>query len=155
MRSPFSPDCNAPLADGLRAPRRPAGLRGACAGFTLIEALVALVIVAVAGVALLRLELTSILLSDRATAISRAVRIADARMAEALARERIEVGYRSGRILDDATEKAFRWDITVAPLRRPELEEYELDNLLTVTARVFWRSGREERSVSLETYASP
>ena len=114
-------------------------------GFTLIEVLVALAILAMAAVPLFQVFTTglrSIDVSDRA---SRALAIAESALASPDAEGGWRSGTRSGREGD-----GFQWDIVVVPasVERPRNAE---GHLYAVTARVRWQAGTGERAVELQT----
>ena len=130
------------------------------AGFTLLEVMVALVIVALALVSFLRLHLLSLDATVRAQDLTMAVLLAQGRMA-ALG-PFPEPGEEAGRF-EDPEHAKFRWQ-TVVTEHRFETEggktgtqsgttsaEIELRHV-EVTVR--WVDGFNERSYTLEAYAS-
>lgn len=137
--------------------------QAAPAGFTLLEVMVALVIVAVALVSLLRLHLLSLDSTMRAQDLTTAVLLAQGRMA-VLIGSFPEPGEGGGRFEDPELAK-FRWQTVVTEHRfeaergttgtgtdpSPTPTEIELRRI-EVTVR--WVDGRNERSYTLEAYAT-
>jgi general secretion pathway protein I len=134
----------------------------ASAGFTLLEVVVALVIVAVALVSLLRLHLLSLEATMRAQDLTTAVLLAQGRMA--VLGLFPEPGEESGRFEDPEIAK-FRWQTLVTEHRfetdrgtprsgaAPDATPTAIE-LRHIEVTVRWVDGLNERSYTLETYAT-
>lgn len=114
-------------------------------GFTLIEVLVALAILAIAAVPLFQVFTTGLRSVDVSDRASQALAIAESALARADAEGGWRSGTRSGRAGD-----GFAWDIVVVPasVERPR---DAAGRLYAVTARVRWQARTGERAVELQT----
>ncbi|MBN1805962.1 MAG: prepilin-type N-terminal cleavage/methylation domain-containing protein [Sedimentisphaerales bacterium] len=121
-------------------------------GFTLIEVLIALAITVIGLVPLLHLLTTSIFMTDSAWNLSQATLLGNAKLAEVIAQNNIEIGTKKGSIESEEKEMAFDWksEVTEAPIE--ELEGMSLPDLLKVTVDVMWYEGKKQKQVSLMTY---
>jgi len=126
--------------------------RTADAGFTLVEVLIALSILAIGLLPLLHLQVLSLRLSGRAAVLSEADLLARATMAEMLARGVPEAGSRQGSVRGDATKTQFTWHTTVNEVRLAALEEMGAGELRSVVVQVTWQDGGQPRQVELVTY---
>jgi prepilin-type N-terminal cleavage/methylation domain-containing protein len=120
--------------------------------FTLIEVLIALVILAVAGVTLLELQLSSMRAADRAARQSQAVRFASRKMAETLAAASNGLVSSQGVSDADTPGGPFNWNIAVADLSQNEIQGASTIGLHSVTLDVTWLDGEDERKVELVNY---
>jgi len=128
------------------------GRFAARSGFTLIEALVALALVGTAVAGLLRLQVISVQTSTHASRLWTASLLAQEKMAEVMAADRIDEGSRQGATED---EPVYAWRVSVEPARAPGLADAEATSLKSVVVTVSWPDGRSERSLALVTYVSP
>jgi len=131
------------------APQKDAASRA----FTLVEVIIALAILAIAVVALLRLELISIRMTDRADTLARAALLAQARMAETLGGKYPEIGSESG------AEKhvggaALRWRVDVREAQVEELRAAQVGDMRTVDVLVTWNRGGPHERVRLTTHVA-
>ena len=120
-------------------------------GFTLVEVLVALAILAIALVTLIRLLLVSVSMTDHARDVSRATLLAQARMDEALSSRNLEPDSPSGRVEGEAGEPTLQWETTVTDKSIAALESVGVQNLREVKVRVSWGKGDGERSIEMAT----
>jgi len=128
-------------------------LRGTLAdGFTLIESLVALVVVGVAVAGLLRLQIIGAQTASHASRLWGASLLAQEKMAEALASERMDDGARQGSTGEDPV---YAWKVVIDSARDPALAAVGAASRKSVLVTVSWPDGRSERSLSLVTYVSP
>jgi len=132
------------LSNGPPSIRRPR--KGAATGFTLVEVLIALALVAVALVVLLGSNVASARLSDEAAHRIRATLLAQARMAELVSATGLTIGSAEGSFEAD---DAFGWSSEVAEFSLPQIHEGSRSDLRRVQVRVTWQDGRAERGVSL------
>ena len=120
-------------------------------GFTLIEVLIALAVLAIGLVALLQLHVLSLRSSDRAARQGEALRLASDKLAEALAKPSPEPGAGAGG--EEGPMAGMEWRVMVAPAAAAELNGAEAPGLMRVTVEVVWADGPRERKVGLTTYA--
>lgn len=113
-------------------------------GFTLMEVMVALAILAIALVTIFSHQATSIDLGNEARILTKATLLARQQMAEVIAQERLGTGDYEGEVQDSVPP--FRWKTTV--------EEAELEGMQKVTVVVKWKEGKQERDLKLVTYVS-
>ncbi len=116
-------------------------------GFTLVEVLVAFVIVAVSLGALLQIFSSGLRSSHSAEAYTTAALLAESKLASIGIEEPLEEGETTG-----AFDNGFRWRSTVAP-HAPEVgqDEASAAQAYEVTLVVRWGERGDERSVSLTT----
>ncbi len=121
-------------------------------GFTLIEVLIALAITVIGLVPLLHLLTTSILMTDSAWNLSQATLIGNARLAEVISQNDIEIGLEKGSVEIQEKEIVFNWQSEVDEAFIEELAETNLDNLRKITVTVMWQEGQSPKQISLTTY---
>jgi prepilin-type N-terminal cleavage/methylation domain-containing protein len=120
--------------------------------FTLVEVLLALAVLAIGGVMLLELQLSSMRAEDRAARQSQAVLFANQKMAEALASASIAPGSRQGASDEDTPGGPLSWTVTVADLSNAQIQGASTTGLSSVTVDVTWPEGDVERKVELINY---
>lgn len=118
--------------------------------FTLVEVLIALAILAIGLVALLQLHVLSLRAADRAARQDQAVRLAADKLAECLAKPRLEGA--AGVAGDDEPATGMEWRVTTRDVNSADLDGMELPGLIRVVVDVSWTDGPRERKVSLATY---
>ena len=123
-------------------------------GFTLIEVLLALAVLAIAGVTLLELQLYSMRAADRAARQSQAVLLANQKMAETLASTAVAPGTNQGVTDEDTPDGPLSWQVTVADLSSAEILGASTTGLCSVTVDVTWPEGDVERKVELVNYVA-
>jgi general secretion pathway protein I len=111
-------------------------------GFTLLEVMIALAILALVGVAFLRVQASSVHMVDESMQISLATLLAKEKMAELESAGFPETGKNSGTGGEDFP--LYRWEGTVSST--------EILNLRKAVVRVFWMEGARERSLELTAY---
>ncbi|MBI4496068.1 MAG: prepilin-type N-terminal cleavage/methylation domain-containing protein [Deltaproteobacteria bacterium] len=118
-------------------------LRGRkAAGFTLLEVMIALSILAIVGVAYLRAQGTGLRLVEESGQLTLATLLAREKMAELEGVGFPEVGKTSGP--GGSEFPAFHWERRVTAT--------ELLSLRKAQVRVLWKDGRQERSLELLAY---
>lgn len=125
--------------------------RLATAGFTLLEIMVALAIVAIALVPLLRLHLLSLDATLRSQDLTTAVLLAQGQLA-ALG-DFPKAGEESGTFEDPELQK-FRWQSAVTEHTFNTDDGATRVEVRRIAVTVFWKEGRGERQYVLESYAS-
>ncbi len=111
-------------------------------GFTLLEVMIALAILALVGVAFLRAQASSVQLIDESGQISLATLLAREKMAELESLGFPEAGKTSG--TGGAAFPRFRWEQVVSSTEIPILRRG--------LVRVFWKDGMRERNLELVAY---
>ncbi len=112
------------------------------AGFTLLEVMIALAILALIAVAFLRAQAGSLRLVDEASQISLATLLAKEKMAELESIGFSEPGKTSG--TGGKEYPSMKWEQVIAST--------EVLNLRKAQVRVFWMDGKQERSLELTAY---
>jgi general secretion pathway protein I len=124
----------------------PAGRADRQGGFTLLEILVALSVLAIALVVVMQVfsaNLRNLSASERYVhAMTRA---------ESIMREIVESEPFKEAVLSGTTDDGFRYSTTVIPVLEDRLQPLTSD-LLHIVLTVVWSDGRRERTVTLETY---
>jgi general secretion pathway protein I len=121
------------------------------AGFTLLEVMVALAIVAIALVPLLRLHLLSLDATMRAQDLTTAVLLAQEHIAALFPFP--EPGEEKGGY-DDPTLAGFRWQTVVTESEVILGESVQLVKLRHIAVTVLWIEGQREHHYTLETYVA-
>ena len=121
------------------------------AGFTLLEVMVALAIVAIALVPLLRLHLLSLDATMRAQDLTTAVLLAQEHLA-ALPPFPEPAEEKGG--YDDPTLAGFRWQTVVTESEVILGESVQLVKLRHIAVTVLWIEGQREHHYTLETYVA-
>jgi type II secretory pathway pseudopilin PulG len=135
-----------------RSPCPPCLRVGKYAAFTLVEVLLALVVLAICGVTLLELQLFSMRAADRAARQSQAVLFAGQKMAEALAAASVGLNSNQGVTDEDTPGGPLNWTVTAADLSSAEIQGASTTGLHSVTVDVTWPEGDVERKVELINY---
>ncbi|GIX49733.1 MAG: hypothetical protein KatS3mg131_3944 [Candidatus Tectimicrobiota bacterium] len=120
------------------------------AGFTLLEVLVALAIVAIALVIVLRLHLLSLDATLRAQDLTTAVLLAQGKLASLGAFP--EPGEEDGQFEEPQLAR-YRWHTQVTAHTLPATETGSEVEVRRIEVTVSWRDGRQERHYTLQSYA--
>lgn len=140
-------------------PARPTRhLKAGTRGFTLLEVMVAVAVIAIALIPLLRLHLLSLDATLYAQDLTIAVGLAQEKMAEMSAEP--EPGERHG-TFDTAAYQRFRWQTSVGEKEEvaiPNLDASDSAELPTfeiqrIEVTVIWMDGEREKLYTLESYA--
>jgi len=123
-------------------------------GFTLIEAMAALAVAAIALLALLQLQLVSIRTADKAQVMTRAVLLAQAKMAEALSSGYPQVGVQSDTVETEGDQLTWRVEVTDAHLPLSYRPPDGRDRARKLSVDVTWQKGPGEKHISLTTYVA-
>lgn len=111
-------------------------------GFTLLEVMIAMALLALVLVTVFSHQAVSIDLGNEARLITRATFLAQEKMAELLAGEVRELGSVEGDVEDAGI--GFHW--------RTEIEESSREGLVRVVATVTWKERGSTRDVRIVTY---
>jgi general secretion pathway protein I len=111
-------------------------------GFTLLEVMIAVAILALVAVAFLRAQASSIRLIDESVQISMATLLAKERMAELESRGFPEPGDSSGP--GGEVFPSFRWEYKISTT--------EIPNVRKALVRVLWAEGDLQRNMELTAY---
>jgi type II secretion system protein I len=120
--------------------------------FTFVEVMVALVIVSISLLALLRLHVMSVNMVDKAQVTSRAVFLADAKIAETLAGGFPEEGTRSGAVTEDG--RVLSWTTRVENAQSVQSGDENVRGLHKVLVDVSWKRGTRPEHLELLTYVA-
>jgi len=111
-------------------------------GFTLLEVMIAMALLALVLVTVFSHQAVSIDLGNEARMITRAAFLAQEKMAEVLAAEVREIGSAEGDMEEGGI--SFHW--------RTDVEESGREKLVRVVALVAWKQGGSTRDVRIVTY---
>ena len=112
------------------------------AGFTLLEVMIALLIIATSFVVLLHTRNQSVITADYAKRATVATLLASERMSDIELEDFPDTGEDSSNFGDDYPE--YRWKTSVS--------DTTYENIREVKVEVLWDEGRSERSVGLVNY---
>jgi type II secretion system protein I len=120
--------------------------------FTFIEVIVALAIVSISLLALLRLHLMSIRMTETAEITSQAVFLAGEKMAEKMA-----LGYPEKESDAGTIEKnglSMYWQTEITDLQLPLLDRANITGLRKVLVDVSWKQGTSHKHLQMSTYVA-
>ncbi len=120
--------------------------------FTFIEVLVALVIVSISLLALIRLHIISISMTDTAQITSQAVFLGNEKIAETLAAGFPEEGTNSGTVQKNAL--ALHWQTEVTNLLPLRLDGMDIAGLRKILVDVSWKQGIRRKHLQMSTYVA-
>ena len=115
---------------------------GGQTGFTLLEVMIAMAILALVAVAFLRAQASSIRLVDESVQISMATLLAKEKMAELEGRGFPEPGSNSGTWGE--AFPSYRWEQTISTT--------EIPNIRKAVVRVLWMEGNLQKNMELTFY---
>jgi len=121
-------------------------------GFTFVEVLIALAVVSIALLALLRLHLLTIRIADRAQITSRAIFLAEQKIAETLVLGYPNPGNDSGTVADNGV--ALDWNVEVTDLRLPQLSATANAGLRKILVDVSWKQRLGRNHLQMTTYVA-
>ena len=121
-------------------------------GFTFIEVIVALTIVAISLLGLIRLHLISIRMVEAAEITSQAVLLAEEKIAEILALGYPKEGTMSGTVERNAL--SIHWRTEVADLQSRHLTEAKIIGLRKISVDVGWKQGTAYKNLQMSTYVA-
>ena len=120
--------------------------------FTLMEVLVALAVVTIGLAALIRLQLFSLNMSNRAELTTRAALLADEKISETLGAGYPQIGVATGTINHAGCD--FQWKRQVTNPQSPQLAQAHLTGLRRLSVNVTWQQGGYDKHVQLTTYVA-
>ena len=120
--------------------------------FTFIEVLVALAIVSISLLALIRLHIISIRMTDTAQITSQAVLLANEKIAETLAAGFPQEGTDSGTVQNNAL--GLHWTTEVTNLLSTQLQDMKITGLRKILVDVSWKQGINRKHLQMSTYAA-
>lgn len=120
--------------------------------FTFIEVLIALVIVSISLLALIRLHLISIRMTEAAEITSQAVFLANEKIAETLAPGYPEEGTNSGTVEKNAL--CLHWRTEVTDLQPSQFGGMDIAGLRRVFVDVSWKQGIRRKHLQMSTYVA-
>ena len=113
-------------------------------GFTLVEVMVALMILAITLVIIFSQQATSINVGNEARIITKATLLAQERMSWIIAQKRLPIGEEEGEMQE-----------AIPPLKWKQIvEESETEGMQKITVLVLWKEGDRERDLRLVTYVT-
>jgi len=120
--------------------------------FTFIEVLIALVIVSISLLALIRLHLISIKMTEAAEITSQAVLLANEKISETLAAGFPEEGTDSGSVEKNALR--LNWRTEVANIEPHHLGELDIAGLRRILVDISWEQGIRRKHMQMSTYVA-
>ncbi|MHC4694565.1 MAG: prepilin-type N-terminal cleavage/methylation domain-containing protein [Planctomycetota bacterium] len=120
--------------------------------FTFIEVLIALVIVSISLLALIRLHLISINMTDAAEIKSQAVLLANEKIAETLVLGYPEEGTKAGTVEINAL--GLHWQTEVTDIEKHQLGELDIEGLRRILVDVSWEQGTRLKHIQMSTYVA-
>jgi type II secretion system protein I len=120
--------------------------------FTFIEVLIALVIVSISLLALIRLHLISINMTEAAQIKSHAVLLANEKIAETLALDYPEEGTKSGTVEMNAL--GLHWQTEVTDIEPHQLNELDIKGLRRIFVDISWEQGIRFKHIQMSTYVA-
>lgn len=120
--------------------------------FTFIEVLIALVIVSISLLALIRLHLISIRMTEAAEITSQAVLLANEKISETLALGYPEEGTDSGSVEKNALR--LNWRTEVANIEPYHLGELDIAGLRRILVDISWEQGIRWKHLQMSTYVA-
>lgn len=120
--------------------------------FTFIEVLIALVIVSISLLALIRLHLISINMTEAAEIKSHAVLLANEKIAETLALGYPEEGTKSGTVEMNAL--GLHWQTEVTDIKPHQLNESDIVGLRRILVDISWEQGIRLKHIQMSTYVA-
>ena len=124
---------------------RPAVFRNAYRGFTLLEVLVALVLLSIALVAIFELFSTNLRGLAKSDDYSNAVIMAESKMREVLDDDNV-----AERAWTESTKDGYRIDTVVSSTANDRTQNLQI-KLLEINLTVFWTKDSKERTFNLKT----
>ncbi|MCK4913164.1 MAG: prepilin-type N-terminal cleavage/methylation domain-containing protein [Planctomycetes bacterium] len=120
--------------------------------FTFVEVIIALAIVSVSLLGLIKLHITNINMTETAEITSRAVLLAEEKIAETLATSYPNQGTNQGSVQKNALR--FNWQTEVKDLQLPKLDQADICGLRTVSVDVSWKQGISRKHLQMLTYVA-
>ncbi len=120
--------------------------------FTFIEVLIALVIVSISLLALIRLHLISINMTETAEIKSQAVLLANEKIAETLALGYPEEGIKSGTV--EMNTMGLHWQTEITDIKPQQLNELDIVGLRRILVDVSWEQGIRHKHIQMSTYVA-
>ncbi len=120
--------------------------------FTFVEVIIALAIASISLLTLLKLNLLSIRMVDKAQITTQAVLLADEKIAETLAAGYPDRGRESGTV--EKNGLTLKWQAEVADLQLPRLDDAHVTGLRKVVVDVTWKQGTADKQLQMSTYVA-
>jgi prepilin-type N-terminal cleavage/methylation domain-containing protein len=121
-------------------------------GFTFVEVVIALAIVSISLLALIKLHLVSIRLTETARITSKAIFLADQKIAETLALGYPKEGANCGTVEENTL--CLHWQTEVTPLQLPQLAQAGIAGLREISVDVSWEQGAGQKHIRMSTYVA-
>ena len=113
-------------------------------GFTLLEVMVAMAILAITLVIIFSQQAVSLNMGNEARIITKATFVAQERMAGLITQKRLPIGEEEGEVQE-----------AIPPLKWKQIvEESETEGMQKITVLVLWTEGDRDRDVRLVTYVA-
>lgn len=120
--------------------------------FTFVEVIIALAIVSISLLALIRLHIISIRMTEKAEIMSQAVFLADEKIAEILACGYPKEGTDSGTLKKNGL--ALNWQTQVTDSQFPKLKDAGITALRKVSVDVCWKQGIGQKHLQMSTFVA-
>ncbi len=121
-------------------------------GLTLIEVLVALAVVATVMIAIVRLHLVSLNLSNQSSQVTQASLLASSKLEQALSVGFPEIGTKQGTETIDNIQ--MHWKVDVIDKTISLKSDKPLEQLRSVKATTSWKQGQKKKQVEYETWVT-
>lgn len=125
---------------------------GLLTAFTFVEVIVALTIVSISLLALIRLHIISITMTEAAEITSQAVSLAEEKITEILATGYPKEETNSGTVEKNAL--TLHWQSEITDLRLTQLEQADITGLRRILVDVRWKQGVRQKHLQMSTYAA-
>ena len=127
------------------------GKMSRCRGFTLLEVMLAIVVILLGLVPLLGLLVKCIHVHTVSEGLTRGTLLAESQLSELLAESDLTERHYEGRCEQEASEIEYRWSAEVEAFAEPMIASVPLPGLWHVTLTLAWAETGSDHEVTLET----
>ena len=120
-------------------------------GFSLLEVMLAIMVILLGLVPLLHLMVKCMHMHHVAESLTQGTLVAESQLSELLAESTLAEGHHQGRCELEASDVEYSWSAEIEPLPEPMIESVPLTGLWHVTMTLTWVEANKDREVTLET----